>query len=102
MKNVFVRQMNVKLWRELAQILYYHNDLIEIIKPFFENLWNENIHDEIFLFHFLQHLQNTNLNVYIKMKFLQQIFLIMLIIIVMLIIMNGIAWQQQYFLGIKK
>ena len=30
-------KMIVKIWRGLAQILYYRNDLIEIIKPFFEN-----------------------------------------------------------------
>ena len=38
--------MNVQIWRVLAQILFYRNDLIEIIKPFFENLKNENINDE--------------------------------------------------------
>ena len=43
--------MIVKIWRVLSQILYYRNDLIEIIKPFFENLKNENINDEkYFLF----------------------------------------------------
>ena len=41
--------MNVKIWRVLAQILYYHNDSIEIIKPFFENLKNENINDEKYI-----------------------------------------------------
>ena len=38
--------MNVQIWRVLAQILFYRNDLIETIKPFFENLKNENINDE--------------------------------------------------------
>ena len=38
--------MIAKIWRFLAQILYYRNDLIKIIKPFFENLKNENINDE--------------------------------------------------------
>ena len=38
-----------KIWRALAQILYYRNDLIEIIKPFFENLKNENINDEKYI-----------------------------------------------------
>ena len=38
--------MSVKIWRVLAQILFFRNDLIEIIKPFFENLKNENINDE--------------------------------------------------------
>ena len=38
--------MIVKIWRELAQILYYRNDLIEKIKPFFKNLKNEDINDE--------------------------------------------------------
>ena len=41
--------MNVKIWRVLAQILFYRNDLIEIIKPFFENLKNENINDEKYI-----------------------------------------------------
>ena len=38
--------MIAKIWRVLAQILFYRNDLIETIKPVFENLKNENIHDE--------------------------------------------------------
>ena len=41
--------MIVKIWRVLSQILYYRNDLIEIIKPFFENLKNENINDEKYI-----------------------------------------------------
>ena len=41
--------MNENIWRVLAQILYYRNDLIEIIKPFFKNLKNENLNDEKFL-----------------------------------------------------
>ena len=41
--------MNVKIWRFLAQILFYRNDLIETINPFFENLKNENLNDEKFL-----------------------------------------------------
>ena len=31
--------------------------MIEIIKPFFENLKNENINDEKYIFHFLKHFQ---------------------------------------------
>ena len=42
-------KMNVQIWRELAQILFYRNDLIETIKPFFENLKNENINDEKYI-----------------------------------------------------
>ena len=38
-----------KIWRELAQILFYRNDLIEVIKPFFENLKKENIKDEKYI-----------------------------------------------------
>ena len=38
-----------KIWRVLTQILFYRNDLIETIKPFFENLKNENIHDEKYI-----------------------------------------------------
>ena len=41
--------MIAKIWRELAQILFYRNDLIETIKPFFENLKNENINDEKYI-----------------------------------------------------
>ena len=41
--------MNIRIWRNLAQILFYRNDLIEIIKPFFENLKNENINDEKYI-----------------------------------------------------
>ena len=38
--------MNVKIWKVLAQVLFYRNDLIKIIKHFFENLKYENINDE--------------------------------------------------------
>ena len=41
--------MNVQIWRVLAQILFYRNDLIETIKPFFVNLKNENINDEKYI-----------------------------------------------------
>ena len=41
--------MNVQIWRVLAQILFYRNDLIEAIKPFLENLKNENINDEKYI-----------------------------------------------------
>ena len=37
--------MIVKIWRVLTQILFYRNDLIGTIKPFFINLKNENIND---------------------------------------------------------
>ena len=38
--------MKAKIWKELAQILYFQNGLVDIIKPFFENLNNNNINDE--------------------------------------------------------
>ena len=41
--------MNAQIWGELAQILFYRTDLIEVIKPFFENLKNENINDEKYI-----------------------------------------------------
>ena len=41
--------MIVKIWRVLAQILFYRNDLIKTIKPFLENLKNENINDEKYI-----------------------------------------------------
>ena len=50
MPNVLkLMKMNEKIWRVLAQILSYRNDLSEIIKPFFKNLHNENINDEKFI-----------------------------------------------------
>ena len=41
--------MHEKIWRVLTQILLYNNDSIELIKPFFENLKNENINDKKFI-----------------------------------------------------
>ena len=41
--------MKEKIWRILAQILNHRNDLIDIIKPFFENLNNNNINDEKYI-----------------------------------------------------
>ena len=40
--------MKAKIWRVLAQILFYRNDLIEIIKPFLD-LKNENINDKKYI-----------------------------------------------------
>ena len=37
--------MKEKIWKVLTQILYYHNESVNIIKPFFENLNNENINN---------------------------------------------------------
>ena len=67
--------MIAKIWRVLTQILFYRNDLNEAMKPFFENLKNENINDEN-IFHFLKHFQNINLKFYIKMELLKKINLI--------------------------
>ena len=44
-----IKKMIVKIWKRLAQILFYRNDLIEIIKPFFKNLKNENMNDEKYI-----------------------------------------------------
>ena len=41
--------MIVQIWRTLAQILLYRIDLIETIKPFFENLKNETINNEKYI-----------------------------------------------------
>ena len=41
--------MIVKIWRVLTKILFYRNDLIETIKPFFKNLKNENINYEKYI-----------------------------------------------------
>ena len=54
--------MNAEIWRVLAQILFYRNDLIETIKPFFENLKNENINDEKYI-PFLQTFSKYHLEV---------------------------------------
>ena len=42
-------KMIAKIWRVLAQILFYRNDLNEIIKPFLKNLKNENLNDEKYI-----------------------------------------------------
>ena len=47
--NKLAIKMNVEIWRRLAQILFYRNDLSETLKPFFENLKNENINDEKYI-----------------------------------------------------
>ena len=41
--------MNEKIWRVLIQILYSNDDLIEIIKPFLENMKKESINDEKYI-----------------------------------------------------
>ena len=41
--------MIVKIWRVLAQILFYRRDSIKVVKPFFENLKNETINDKKFI-----------------------------------------------------
>ena len=38
--------MHEKIWRFLAQILNDRNDLVHIVKPFFENLNNKNMNNE--------------------------------------------------------
>ena len=57
--------MNVEIWRFLAQIIYFRNDLSEIIKPFFDNLKNENINDEKYI-PFLKALSKDQLEVLSK------------------------------------
>ena len=54
--------MNVEIWRVLIQILEDRMDLVEIIKPFFENLQNNNINDEKY-FPFLQTFSKYHLEV---------------------------------------
>ena len=41
--------MEEQIWRVLSQILCCREDLINTIKPFFENLKNKNIKDEKYL-----------------------------------------------------
>ena len=38
--------MQHQIWRFLTQILFHRNDLTNVLKPFFENLKNENISDD--------------------------------------------------------
>ena len=54
--------MNENIWRVLTQILDGNNDLIKIIKPFFENLKNNNINDEKYI-SFLKSLPKEHLEV---------------------------------------
>ena len=63
--------MNAKIWRILAKILFYRNDLIEAIKPFFDKLKNENINEEKYI-PLLQTFSKNQLEDYMKMKFLQK------------------------------
>ena len=42
----FFKKMHEKIWRFLAQILNDRNDLVNIVKPFFENLNNKNMNNE--------------------------------------------------------
>ena len=62
-------QMIVKIWRFLAQILFYRNDLIEVVKPFFENLKNENMNDEKYI-PFLKTISKDQLKVLFENKIL--------------------------------
>ena len=41
-----VKKMKGKIWTFLTQILCYKNNLVNVIKPFFENLRNESINDK--------------------------------------------------------
>ena len=63
--------MNIQIWRVLAQILFYRNDLIKVIKPFLENLKNENINDEKFI-SFLKTFSKDQLEVLYKNKILTE------------------------------
>ena len=54
--------MIVKIWRVLTQLLFYHKDSIEVVKPFFKNLKNENINDEKY-YPFLQTFSKSQLKV---------------------------------------
>ena len=42
--------MEQKIWSFLSQILYERNDLVEVIKPFMEDLNKNNIDDEKYFF----------------------------------------------------
>ena len=54
-----------QIWSILTQILFDKNDLAEILKPFFQNLNNENINDEKYL-QFLQTFPKFQLDALFK------------------------------------
>ena len=56
-----------KIWRILTQILCYNNNSIDLIKPFFENLNNENINNGKYI-PFLQTFSQYQLEVLLQNK----------------------------------
>ena len=54
--------MKEKIWRNLTEILYYHNESVDLIKPFFENLNKENINNK----HILKNFSKEQLEVLYK------------------------------------
>ena len=64
--------MHQKIWRNLIQILYYRNDLADIMRPFFENLKNENIKETKYI-PFLRTFSINQLEVLYKKKIIGEI-----------------------------
>ena len=64
--------MHQKIWRNLIQILYYRNDLADIMRPFFENLKNENIKKTKYI-PFLRTFSINQLEVLYKKKIIAEI-----------------------------
>ena len=61
--------MEIRIWRELVQILFNRTDLVDVLKPFFENLRNENINNEKYL-PLLKTFSNYHRKVLYQMKIL--------------------------------
>jgi len=55
--SIYKESMKEKIWRHFIQILTYRNDLIDVIKPFFQNLQNNSTHEN-FKFEDIYFLKN--------------------------------------------
>ena len=48
MNKILIFKMKWRIWKFLSQILSFRNDLADVIRPFMENLNNNNLNDENF------------------------------------------------------
>ena len=87
--------MEYQIWRQLIQILSFRNDLITIIKPFFDQL-NNNNNNEIFNLNeekhisFLKSFSNFQLKVLLKYEIINEK------------IYNATIWKNKVPLSLKK
>ena len=63
--------MELKIWRVLVQILSFRNDLIDIIKPFIENLNTNNLNDEKYI-SFLKSFSKYHLEILKKYEIIKE------------------------------